>query len=55
MLKRFAQTLPSPKNFFADLPIYNLPIITINSYVDSKFLIADSISQIALVASKKLS
>ena len=53
MLKLFAQTLPSPNKIFADLPIYNLPIITTNSYVDSKFLIADLISQLALVASKK--
>ena len=32
MLKQFAQTLPSPKIFFADLPVYNLPIITINRF-----------------------
>ena len=55
MLKLFAQTLPSPNKIFADLPIHNLPIITTNSYVDSKFLIADLISQLALVASKNSS
>ena len=46
VLKMFATTLPRPNNVFAELPVSNMPLVTVKVSGENKFVIVDLLSSI---------
>ena len=52
VLKIFATTLPRSKKVFAELPVSNMPLVTVKVSGENKFLIVDLLAQFERIVSR---
>ena len=52
VLKMFATTLPRPNKVFAELPVSNMPLVTVKVSGENKFVIVDLLAQFERIVSR---